>query len=155
MESVLGAHCNVPSKRALSWFTDISCSITGMDSQSLDLAVVLVGTGPRLDLIPAGPGRLLTKAYLTGGHVMEKKFNRLVHKLGLGPEAVAKRINDRLEQVSSEGLRVLLSRITESRQSNESNPDHLAVADKHSRELEKDCMKLMKHALPFVLFHRP
>jgi hypothetical protein len=105
-----------------------------MNSQFLDLSVVVVGR-PQLDIIPAGPGRLLSKAYLAGGHVMEKNFNRLAHKIGLGPDAVAKRISDRFE-FKPEGTVIRLTEL-----------DSLSAAN---YELEKDCLKLMKHALPYV-----
>jgi len=102
-----------------------------MGSQSLSLSVVAVGT-QRLEIIPAGPGRLLSEAYLAGGRVVEKKFNRLAHHMGLGPNAVAKRIEHRLETPER------LMRPAE-------------LSEKVTRELEKDCRKLMKHALPCVI----
>ena len=67
-----------------------------MDSQSPQLSVIL--RPAQLQVLGVGPGRLLTKFYLEGGLFIGHKFGCLAHKLGLGPDAVAKQIWEQAEK---------------------------------------------------------
>jgi hypothetical protein len=81
----------------------------------------------------AGPGRILHQLYSDSGRYIEAKANRAAHNFGLGPDAVTYRIQD----------------IFESRDERESKLDELYGGRIcNLRSLEKDCLKLMKHALP-------
>jgi hypothetical protein len=82
-------------------------------------------------VVPSGPGRLLTEAYLAGDRYCERKFGRLAHKWGLGPDAVAKQI---WEQIEKDGILLDLTDLDQD------------VA----HELEGKCQALMKYALPYI-----
>ena len=69
----------------------LNTHIVRMDSQEPPLLAVELRT-PRLQVVPSGPGRILNEAYLTCGRHLGKKFGILAHQIGLGPDAVAKRI---------------------------------------------------------------
>jgi hypothetical protein len=99
-----------------------------MNSHSTGLSVVV--RTPQLQIVESGPGRLLNQAYLKGGRAIEKKVNRLAHELGHGPDAVVERI--------LKGLR--------SREGDLMRSTHFR--DKVSGELERNCLKLLKYALP-------
>ncbi|KAJ7115337.1 hypothetical protein C8R44DRAFT_739924 [Mycena epipterygia] len=79
---------------------------------------------------PSGPGKTLHEIYSTLGLSAEKYANRAAHTLGLGPRAVAHRIQaffgDGYERESKLNL----------------------FGDHHFRRLEKDCLRLMEYALP-------
>jgi hypothetical protein len=98
----------------------------------MSVVVIRRPKSPESDLIPMiGPGRLLTEAYLAGGLVLEKRFNRMAHQLGRGPQAAAQRIESLF--VNKEG-------------------DLLQVAELSGEaklKLERECQSLMKYALPY------
>jgi hypothetical protein len=83
-----------------------------------------------LQVVPSGPGRLLTLFYSAGGLYVGRKVDRLVHMWGWGPEAVAKEI---WKQVEKDGI---LSELADL------DPDVI-------RKLRAKCQKLMKHTLPY------
>jgi len=103
-----------------------------MDSQSPKLPVVLRIPEPRLQIVPSGAGRLLSEVYLAGGRYLGKKFGQLAHHRGLGPDAVAKRIEQQLESREWWLLDV---------------NDFCKAAN---GEVKKDCLKLMKYALSYA-----
>jgi hypothetical protein len=101
-----------------------------MTHHSTDLSLVI--RTPQLQIIASGPGRLLNQAYLKGGRAIEKKVNRLAYELGHGPDAVTER--------TLKGLRSQERALMPSA--------HLY--SKVSGELERNCLKLSKYALPCV-----
>ena len=88
---------------------------------------------PQLPVIPPGPGRLLTIAYLEGGRRLGQGVGYLAHELGLGPDAVTKQI---WELVDKEG-RLL---------------EQTDLAPEAIHNLEKKSRKLMEYALPYAFF---
>lgn len=85
-----------------------------------------------------GPGRLLNQAYISVGQSIEKRANKLAHQVGLGPIAATETIEKAFE-TASEGREAKLDDLH----------DRLGTGDDQSvRELQKNCMKLMKYALP-------
>jgi hypothetical protein len=85
----------------------------------------------QLQAVPRGAGRLLTMAYLAGGLYCKRKFGRLAHRWGCGPDAVAKQIWQQMEK----------------------DGDLLELADLDqdvARKLERKCRKLMEYALPYI-----
>jgi hypothetical protein len=97
-----------------------------------DLAVVVRSS--QFPLVPLGPGRLLSIAYLEGGRFIGQKFGRLAHQRGHGPDATVIRLLKELE----------------SREEHLVRPSHLRC--EVGGELEKDCWKLLQYALPSVFF---
>jgi hypothetical protein len=95
-----------------------------MYSRSTDISVVV--RTPQIQTIASGAGRLLTSAYLAGGHLIGRKVNRLAHQLGYGPDASS-------------------GRILEHCRSHEGGLSWWATV---SDQLQKDCVQLMKYALP-------
>ncbi|KAJ7134017.1 hypothetical protein C8R43DRAFT_1022198 [Mycena crocata] len=78
-----------------------------------------------------GPGRTLHDLYSTLGGAAEKHANRAAHNLGLGPAAVAERIRLFFGDGSERESKLVLLQ--------EESP---------GKRLEKDCVRLMKYALP-------
>ncbi|KAJ7498869.1 hypothetical protein FB451DRAFT_1203270 [Mycena latifolia] len=78
-----------------------------------------------------GPGRTLHELYSTLGGTAEKHANRAAHNLGLGPVAVSERIGLFFGDGSERETALLQLK-----------------ADGPARKLEKDCVRLMKYALP-------
>ena len=75
----------------------------------------------------SGPGRLLHQAYTSIGQSIEKRANRLAHKVGLDPIAVTEIIEKAFE-VTTEERQAKLDDLH----------DRLGTADDHSmRELQK------------------
>jgi hypothetical protein len=99
-----------------------------MDPQHINLSIVV--RTPPLQVVPIGPGRLLTQAYLSSGRFVGKKVNRLAHRLGHGPDAATERIEKEL-RIQRIGLMW--------------SPHHACEV---SDELRRDCLKLMKYAQP-------
>ncbi|KAJ6605397.1 hypothetical protein DFH09DRAFT_1353851 [Mycena vulgaris] len=84
---------------------------------------------------PRGPGKTLHEIYSTLAVSAAKHANRTAHTLGLGPEAVAQRINtffgDGYERESQLNL----------------------FGDHRARKVEKDCLKLVEYTLPSESAH--
>ena len=70
-----------------------------------------------------GPGRLLGRFYHFCGKYVERAFNNLAEKNGLGPLAAAKRIRSRRHN----------------------RVDRDGYGDKYEKKQRKDCMKLIKY----------
>ncbi|KAJ6628427.1 hypothetical protein B0H10DRAFT_1940596 [Mycena sp. CBHHK59/15] len=80
----------------------------------------------------AGPGRTLNEIYSTLGCSAEKYANRAAHGLGLGPNAVAQRIQTFFGDGYHRELKLK------------------ELRDNEFPKLEKDSLKLVDHALPWV-----
>ncbi|KAJ6542529.1 hypothetical protein DFH09DRAFT_1322381 [Mycena vulgaris] len=80
-------------------------------------------------VLASGTGRTLHEVYSRLGLAAEKHANRAAHKLGLGPTAVARRIQSFFEDGFEREAK--LSELRE----------------QGSRKLEKDCVRLMEYAL--------
>ena len=100
-----------------------------VNAQPSDLPVV-VARAPQMDVIPIGAGRTLGAAYLAGGRYIGSKVNRLAHHMGHGPDSARERIEQQLQNEEKRLLRT----------------DDLGRDV--SRNLQKDCLRLMKYALP-------
>jgi hypothetical protein len=99
-----------------------------MSSRAPDLSVVV--RTPQRQIVASGPGRLLSEAYLKGGRFIGKKCNRLAHRWGHGPYATAEHI---LKEI----------------QNHDGGPMRLAhFRNEVGGELDKNCMRLLKYALP-------
>jgi hypothetical protein len=108
-------------------------------------AVIVLPTGGDQQVSASrvlGPGRTLDELYSAAAHLVGEGANRAAHRLGLGPSAVARRIqaylgDGREREVNLERLRLRESCWT------------------RIRRLDKDCFRLMGYALPYVrlLFH--
>jgi len=99
-----------------------------MNSQSPSVSVV--ARPPQLHSVTCGAGRLLNTAYLAGGRLIGRRCNRLTHQLGHGPDAATERILKALKGKAG-GLMRLPHLLTEV-----------------GGELDRNCLKLMKYALP-------
>jgi hypothetical protein len=97
----------------------------------LPLAARLGGSSLIRDpqLTVTGTGRILHEVYTTLGSAAEKHANRAAHNLGLGPSAVARRIQDYF----GDGFE---------------REAKLAGLETQCRKIEKDCGRLMEYALP-------
>jgi hypothetical protein len=80
-------------------------------------------------LTVTGTGRILHEVYTTLGSAAEKRANRAAHSLGLGPSAVARRIQDYFDHGFEREAK-------------------LAALGSQCRKIEKDCGRLMEYALP-------
>ena len=96
----------------------------------MDLPVA-VRRCPEVCVVANGPGRLLHIAYLTCGGQLGRHISRWAYQLGYGPDAAAKRIEEHFGHQDGR-----LSRLID------------LNTCKISNELEKDCLQLMKYALP-------
>ena len=79
-----------------------------------------------------GAGRILGEFYTAGGRLMAMGAGHLAHRLGYGPDAVAKGIWERFENQAER-----LNQLAALRQGN--------TVD---RKLEAKCVELMSYALP-------
>jgi hypothetical protein len=95
-----------------------------------DLRVVLRDPQPQA-IIPRGAGRLLSLAYLAGGRYVGKKFGRLAHEMGYGPDAASERVRKRFENKAE--------RLSELANLRRGEVDH---------SLRKNCLELMAYTLP-------
>jgi hypothetical protein len=88
-----------------------------------------------------GAGLLLYHAYLLAGGHFERGINRLAHGLGLGPDAVASRIE---KAFGADALvrQLALDNLYESLHEQSRKFDDL------ERLLEKEAREMMKYALP-------
>jgi hypothetical protein len=103
-----------------------------MDAPSSEWALAV--SAPQLpnQVVPWGAGRTITELYNAGGYYVGKLVGRWAHRMGLGPYAVAKCIEETFE--NHEG--VLLDLIDIQREAN--------------GELKDNCMKLMEFALLYA-----
>jgi hypothetical protein len=102
-----------------------------MTVPSLEQAIVRAPQHPNR-VVPWGAGRTVSEWYNAGGNYVGKVVGYWAHQMGLGPHAVAKRIEELLK--NHEGVLLELTDICE-----EAND-----------ELKDNCLKLMKFALPYA-----
>ena len=81
-----------------------------------------------------GPGRGIGKLYSKAGKALERLISRAAHKLGYGPEAIARRISIRIRQLSDQRQKSLAK---------SAGGTHDQVGDKR---LNKLCRKILKHS---------
>ncbi|KAF7369323.1 hypothetical protein MVEN_00260600 [Mycena venus] len=79
---------------------------------------------------PHGPGSTLHHIYSSLGHFAERKANRMAHRLGLGPVALTRRIQDFLGNGLDREIRI----------------GQLKTGE--VPKLQRDCLRLMKYMLP-------
>jgi hypothetical protein len=99
-----------------------------MKVPSLEQAIVRAPQHPNR-VVPWGAGRTVTEWYKAGGNYVGNVVGHWAHQMGIGPHAVAKRIEELLENHKG----VLLDLMEEA-----------------NDELKDNCMKLMKFALPYA-----
>jgi hypothetical protein len=96
------------------------------------------------DIAPPGPGRILDDMYRAGHRFLDCKISKIAHNRGHGPGPAALRIKETLlnngagERTREEALYFSFKLGRED------------VHDEISKEVAKDCLKLMKYAHPYV-----
>lgn len=133
----VGCRSSFRNKRAKSTMetNPVDALVVATISPSSQLAVAIRGEGGLIrDPSTIGTlGRTLHQVYSALGSAAEKHANRAAHSLGMGPHAVTRQI----QNFFGDG--------------DERESKLLELGRTRFRDLEKDCVRLMKYALPWVL----